>query len=189
MVVSKRTSSIQTMEKTWQESENFVLTEVMPLPSAMKRIADGRTLLPELSLRSMMAYFATRKVRDGQNAGDFKHVSRVNSAYMFINSDVSNHSYPYSKDYDDQENENNVQFNAVCLPQMCEDRWYISKWFFLLLPRFSTPKMAVPREEDLLGAVNILQPFAMPLRSLSDLVLHSSSCLARRACKRAISHD
>ena len=69
-----------------------------------------------------MAYFATRKVRDGQNAGDFKHVSRINSAYMFINSDVSNHSYPYSKDYDDQENENNVQFNAVCLPQMCEDR-------------------------------------------------------------------
>ena len=29
-------------------------------------------------------------------------------------------------------------------------------------------KMAVPQEEDLLGAVNILRPFAMPLRSLSD---------------------
>jgi len=50
----------------------------MPLPPAMslfpqstalwKRIADGQTLLPEFSLASMMAYFVTRKVCDGQNA-------------------------------------------------------------------------------------------------------------------------
>ena len=29
-------------------------------------------------------------------------------------------------------------------------------------------KMAAPREDDLLEAVHILRPFAMPLRSLSD---------------------
>ena len=31
--------------------------------------------------------------------------------------------------------------------------------------------MAAPREEDLLEAVNILRPFAMPLRTLSDTTL------------------
>lgn len=38
---------------------------------------------------------------------------------------------------------------------------YISGQFYAL-------KMAVPREVDPLGAVNIFRPFAMPWRSLSD---------------------
>lgn len=86
MVVSIRTLSIQTMAKTLKENgENLVLTAVMPTardefmfpPTTVlwKGIADGRTLMPELSLASMMAYFVTRKVCDGQNAGDFKHVN------------------------------------------------------------------------------------------------------------------
>ena len=98
-----------------------------------------------------MAYFVTHKVCDGQNAGDFNH--------------LNNHSYPLFKSGHIQKiltikgNDNNVYLNAVCLPEM---------QFFLLLPRFCTLKMAAPQEEDLLEAVNILRPFAMPLRSLSD---------------------
>lgn len=60
---------------------------------------------------------------------------------------------------------------------------------FLFLPRFCTQKMAAPRDDYPEEAVNILWPFAMPLRSLSDQVLHSLSSLARHACKRGISHD
>ena len=63
-------------------------------------------------------------------------------------------------------NDNNAYLNAVCLLEMRKDREYMEKWFFILLSRFSTLKMPVPREEDLLGAVNILQPFAVPSRSL-----------------------
>ena len=73
MVVSIRTLSVQTMAKTLQENgENLILTAVLPLPQAMslfptstaqwKGIADGRTLTPEFSLASIMAYFVTRKV-------------------------------------------------------------------------------------------------------------------------------
>lgn len=52
-----------------------------PPSSAMwKAIADGRAMLPEFSLANMMTYFVTRKVWDGQTAGDFKH--------------LNNHSYP-----------------------------------------------------------------------------------------------
>ena len=54
-----------------------------PSTALEKRIADGRTLLPEFSLANMMAYFVTRKVCDGQNAGDFKH--------------LNHHSYPLFK--------------------------------------------------------------------------------------------
>lgn len=98
----------------------------MPLPPAMslfpqstalwKRIADGRTLLPEFSLASMMAYFVTRKVCDGQNAGDFKH--------------LNNHSYSLFKSGHIQkiltikENDNNIYLNTVCLPEMRKDREY-----------------------------------------------------------------
>lgn len=60
------------MEKTWQESENFVIdganaTAVRDelIVTIWKRIADGRTLLPEFFLARMMAYLATRKVCDG----------------------------------------------------------------------------------------------------------------------------
>ena len=49
--------------------------------------------------------------------------------------------------------------------------------------------MAAPRDDYPEEAVNILWPFAMPLRSLSDQVLHSLSSLARHACKRGLSHD
>lgn len=121
MVVSIRTLSIQTMAKTLKENgENLVLTAVMPTardefmfpPTTVlwKGIADGRTLMPELSLASMMAYFVTRKVCDGQNAGDFKHVNI--------------HPYPLFKSGHIQKimtikgNDNNVYLNAVCLPEM-----------------------------------------------------------------------
>lgn len=121
MVVSIRTLSIQTMAKTLKENgENLILTAVMPTardefmfpPTTVlwKGIADGRTLMPELSLASMMAYFVTRKVCDGQNAGDFKHVNI--------------HSYPLFKSGHIQKimtikgNDNNVYLNAVCLPEM-----------------------------------------------------------------------
>lgn len=98
----------------------MVLTAVMPTardefmfpPTTVlwKGIADGRTLMPELSLASMMAYFVTRKVCDGQNAGGFKHVNI--------------HSYPLFKSGHIQKimtikgNDNNVYLNAVCLPEM-----------------------------------------------------------------------
>jgi len=98
----------------------------MPLPPAMslfpqstalwKRIADGRTLLPEFSLASMMAYFVTRKVCDGQNAGDFKH--------------LNNHSYSLFKSGHIQKiltikgNDNNIYLNTVCLLEMRKDREY-----------------------------------------------------------------
>ena len=81
-----------------------------------KKIADGTTLLPEFSLSNMMAYFVTRKVCDGQNAGDFKH--------------LNNHSYPLFKSGHIQKilaikgNDNNVYLNAVCLPEMRKDREY-----------------------------------------------------------------
>ena len=57
----------------------------------------------------MMAYFVTRKVCDGQNSGDFKHVNK--------------HSYPLLKSGDIQKimtfkgNDNNAYLNAVCLPE------------------------------------------------------------------------
>ena len=87
-----------------------------PSTALWKRIADGRTLLPEFSLANMMAYFVTRKVCDGQNAGDFKH--------------LNNHSYPLFKSGHIQKiltikgNDNNVYLNAVCLPEMRKDREY-----------------------------------------------------------------
>jgi len=46
------------------------------LPTALwKGIADDRTILPEFTLANMMNYFVTRKVCDGEIAGDFKHFS------------------------------------------------------------------------------------------------------------------
>ena len=65
----------------------------------------------------MMAYFVTRKVCDGQNAGDSKY--------------LNNHSYPLFKSGHIQkiltikENDNNVYLNTVCLPEMCKEREYI----------------------------------------------------------------
>ena len=64
----------------------------------------------------MMAYVVTRKVCDGQNAGDFKH--------------LNNHSYPLFKSGHIQKiltikgNDNNVYLNAVCLPEMYKEREY-----------------------------------------------------------------
>lgn len=87
-----------------------------PSTALWKGIAHGRTLIPEFSLTSMMAYFVTRKVCDGQNAGDFKH--------------VNNYSYPLFKSGHIQRimtikgNDNNVYLNAVCLPEMSKDREY-----------------------------------------------------------------
>lgn len=87
-----------------------------PSTALWKKIADGPTLLPEFSLANMMAYFVTRKVCDGQNAGDFKH--------------LNNHSYPLFKSGHIQKiltikgNDNNVYLNAVCLPEMRKDREY-----------------------------------------------------------------
>ena len=131
-----------------------------PSTALWKKIADGRTLLPEFSLASMMAYFVTRKVSDGQNAGDFKH--------------LNNHSYPLFKSGHFQKiltikgNDNNVYLNAVCLPEMRKDREYKIQMVLSPSAEICTLKMAAPREEDLLGAVNVLRPFAMHLRSLSD---------------------
>ena len=87
-----------------------------PSTAMWKAIADGRTLLPEFSLAHMMTYFVTRKVCDGQIAGDFKH--------------TNNHSYPLFKSGHIQKirvikgNDNNVYCNAVCLPEMRKDREY-----------------------------------------------------------------
>lgn len=88
-----------------------------PSTALWKKIADGATLLPEFSLANMMAYFVTRKVCDGQNAGDFKH--------------LNNHSYPLFKSGHIQKiltikgNDNNVYLNAVCLPEMRKDRDFV----------------------------------------------------------------
>ena len=108
----------------------------------------------------MMAYFVTRKVCDGQNAGDFKH--------------LNNRSYPLFKSGHIQKiltikgNDNNVYLNAVHLPEMRKDQEYKIQMVLSPSARFCMLKIAAPREEDLLGAVNILQPFPIPLRSLSD---------------------
>ena len=90
---------------------------MFPTSTAMwKGIADGRTLLPEFSLAKMMAYFVTRKVCDGQIAGDFNH--------------LNNHSYPLFKAGHIQRirvirgNDNNVYLSGVCLPEMRKDREY-----------------------------------------------------------------
>ena len=83
-----------------ENGENLVLMAEMPLSTALwKRIADCQTLLPEFSLASMMTYFVTRKVCDGQNACDFKH--------------FDNHPYPMFKS---GHIDNNVYLNAICLP-------------------------------------------------------------------------
>ena len=92
-----------------------------PSTALWKKIADGPTLLPGFSLANMMAYFVTRKVCDGQNAGDFKH--------------LNNHSYPLFKSGHIQKiltikgNDNNVYLNAVCLPEMRKDREYKIQMF------------------------------------------------------------
>ena len=134
-----------------------------PSTALWKKIADGPTLLPEFSLVNMMAYFVTRKVCDGQNAGDFKH--------------LNNHSYPLFKSGHIQKiltikgNDNNVYLNAVCLPEMRKDREYkiqmvLSPSAEILYAEEGCPAGRGPT--DLLEAVNILRPFAMTLRSLSD---------------------
>ena len=87
-----------------------------PSTASWKRLADGRTLLPEFSLANMLSYFVTRKVCDGNIAGDFK----------LINS----HSYPLFEVGHVQRiqvikgNGNNVYLSAVCLPEMRKDRDY-----------------------------------------------------------------
>ena len=90
---------------------------MFPPPTALwKGIADGRTILPEFTLANMMNYFVTRKVCDGEIAGDFKH--------------VNNHSYPLFKAGHIQRirlikgNDSNVYLSAVCLPEMRKDREY-----------------------------------------------------------------
>ena len=85
-----------------------------PSTASWKRLADGRTLLPEISLANMLSYFITRKVCDGNIAGDFKH--------------INSHSYPLFKAGHVQRiqvikgNDNNVYLSAVCLPEMRKDR-------------------------------------------------------------------
>ena len=87
-----------------------------PSTASWKRLADGRTLLPEFSLANMLSYFVTRKVCDGNIAGDFKH--------------INSHSYPLLKTGHVQRiqvikgNDNNVYLSAVCLPEMRKDRDY-----------------------------------------------------------------
>ena len=87
-----------------------------PHTAQWKGIIDGRTLLPEFSLANMMTYFVTRKVCDGQSAGDFKH--------------VNNHSFPLFKAGHIQRirvikgNDSNVYLSAICLPEMRKDREY-----------------------------------------------------------------
>ena len=90
---------------------------MFPPPTALwKGIADGRTILPEFTLANMMNYFVTRKVCDGEIAGDFKH--------------VNNHSYPLFKAGHIQRirlikgNNSNVYLSAVFLPEMRKDREY-----------------------------------------------------------------
>ena len=49
---------------------------MFPPPTALwKAIANGRTILLEFRLANMMNYFVTRKVCDGEIAGDFKYVN------------------------------------------------------------------------------------------------------------------
>ena len=76
---------LQTVRQTDGGNAAATRIEFMFPPSTAlwKRIANGRTLLAEFSLANMMAYFVTRKVCDGQNAADFKH--------------LNNHSYPLFK--------------------------------------------------------------------------------------------
>ena len=54
-----------------------------PSTTSWKRLADGRTRLPQFSLANMSSYLVTRKVCDGNIAGDFKH--------------INSHSYPLFK--------------------------------------------------------------------------------------------
>ena len=64
----------------------------------------------------MFGYFVTRKVCDGNIAGDFKH--------------INSHSYPLFKAGHVQRiqvikgNDSNVYLSAVCLPEMRKDRDY-----------------------------------------------------------------
>jgi len=90
---------------------------LVPPPTALwKGIADGRTILPEFTFANMVNYFVSRKVCDGEIAGDFKH--------------VNNHSYPLFKAGHIQRirlvkgNDSNVYLSAVCLPEMRKDREY-----------------------------------------------------------------
>ena len=87
-----------------------------PSTALWKRIADGRTLLPEFSLANIMAYFVTRRVCDGQNAADFKHLN--NHSYSLFKSDH------IQKILNIKGNNNNVYLNAVCLPEIRKDREY-----------------------------------------------------------------
>ena len=87
-----------------------------PSVAAWKKLADGRLILPEFSLANIVEYFITRKVCDGQQADDFKH--------------LNNRSYPLFKAGHIQRiklvkgNDGNIYLNAVCLPEMRKDREY-----------------------------------------------------------------
>jgi len=62
---------------------------MFPPPTALwKGIADGPTILPEFTLANMMNYFVTRKVCDGEIAGDFKHVNNHSYRLLYIQLDV-----------------------------------------------------------------------------------------------------
>ena len=62
---------------------------MFPPPTALwKGIADGRTILPEFTLANTMNYFVTRKVCDGEIAGDFKHVNNHSYRLLHIQLDV-----------------------------------------------------------------------------------------------------
>ena len=62
---------------------------MFPPPIALwKGIADGRRILPEFTLANVMNYFVTRKVCDGEIAGDFKHVNNHSYRLLYIQLDV-----------------------------------------------------------------------------------------------------
>ena len=63
---------------------------MFPPPTALwKGIADGPTILPEFTLANMMNYFVTRKVCDGEIAGDsVKHVNNHSYRLLYIQLDV-----------------------------------------------------------------------------------------------------
>lgn len=87
-----------------------------PATATWKGLAAGRTLLPDFSLVNMVSYFVSRKVSDGQEAGDFKN--------------INNRSYPLFKAGHIQRikvikgNDDKVYLVGVCLPEMRKYREY-----------------------------------------------------------------
>ena len=65
-----------------------VNAEFAPPTALWKGIADGPTILPEFTLANIMNFFVTRKVCDGEIAGDFKHVNNHSYRLLYIQLDV-----------------------------------------------------------------------------------------------------